>query len=188
MSSIKDDRKLLLELRSKSRFEKMLQTAVVLTKHLESAGLQPIVVGGFAVEIYTRGHYTTFDLDLVTKGRDLAGDILSQLGFVKEGRHWYHQILEVALEIPGNKLEGADINRVLKLELPSGNYIYVIGVEDIIMDRLRACVHWQSSSDCEWGLRLLKVHTNHLDLEYLRKIATEDHPESLKILEQWLAE
>ncbi|WP_157404568.1 hypothetical protein [Shouchella shacheensis] len=30
--------------------------------------------------------------------------------------------------------------------------VFVIGVEDIILDRLRACVHWKSSSDCEWGM------------------------------------
>ncbi len=188
MISIEADKKLLLALKDKNRFEKMLQSAVVLTRHLEKVGLQPIVVGGFAVEIYSRGHYTTLDLDLVTKGRDLAGDILEQLGFIKEGRHWYHQDLEVALEIPGDRLEGADVNRVLKLELSSGSYIYVIGIEDIILDRLRACVHWQSSSDCEWGLRLLKVHADHLDLDYLRKTAAQDHPESLKLVEKWLAE
>jgi len=72
--------------------------------------------------------------------------------------------------------------------LENGRHIFVIGIEDIILDRLRACVHWQSSSDCEWGLRMLKVHLESLDIEYMEKMASADHETSLKKLKEWLNE
>jgi hypothetical protein len=60
------------------------------------------------------------------------------------------------------------------MNLPDGSFVYVIGIEDIILDRLRACVHWTSSSDCEWGARLLLTHRTKLDLEYMTAKALED--------------
>jgi len=174
MNSIEREKQFLSQLAGKSRFEVMSETAAIFTTLLEPYKILPIVVGGLAVEIYTRGQYTTLDIDLVMQRHDLATDILISLGFLQEGRHWYHPELEVALEIPGDVLEGADKERVIKLQLPSGRHLYVIGIEDIILDRLRACVHWKSSSDCEWGLRLLKVHFSSLDLDYMTRMAAGD--------------
>ncbi len=188
MSSIEKAREELYKLSGKDRFEVMAETTAIITELMEAQGLKPIVVGGLAVEIYTRGQYTTLDIDLVTKGREIAGDILINLGFLREGRHWYQPELGVAIEIPDSKLEGADEGKIIRLELPSGRYLYVIGIEDIILDRLRACVHWTSSSDCEWGLRMLKVHLSSSDLNYMKEMAEKDHSSTAQKLDEWLKE
>ena len=188
MSSIEKAGQDLQELFGKSRFEIMTETAAIITGLMKYHGITPVVVGGLAVEIYTRGHYTTLDIDLVTKGRDLTGNILHQLGFTREGRHWYHPELDVAIEIPDSKLEGADESKIIRLELPSERYLYVIGIEDIILDRLRDFVHRTSSSDCEWGLRMLKVHFDSLDLKYIREMAEKDHFSTAQKLDKWLKE
>ena len=188
MSLIEVEKERLKGLKGKERFQVMTETVSSLTKLLEPHEVTPVVVGGLAVEIYTRGQYTTVDIDLVMQRRDLADDILSKLGFVKEGRHWYNPELMVAIEIPGSILEGADSNKVTKIVLENGRHIFVIGIEDIILDRLRACVHWQSSSDCEWGLRMLKVHLESLDIDYMEKMAEADHESSLEKLKEWLNE
>jgi len=188
MSSIDYEKQRLKELKGKERFQVMTETVSSFTTLLEPHGVTPVIVGGLAVEIYTRGQYTTVDIDLVMQRRDLADEILGELGFIKEGRHWYNPELLVAIEIPGNNLEGADSSRVTKLRLQNGRYIYVIGIEDIILDRLRACIHWHSSSDCEWGLRMLKVHIESLDIEYIKNMAEADHESSLEKLKEWLSE
>lgn len=188
MNMIEEGKKALAELAGKSRYEIMTETASILTAIMENEGVVPVVVGGLAVEVYTRGQYTTLDIDLVTMRRDYADKVLKELGFNKEGRHWYHAELEVAIEIPGNKLEDADHEKVIKIYLPSGRHIYVIGLEDIILDRLRACVHWESTSDCEWGLRMLKVHKQALDVEYMHMMASKDHSKSADKLKEWFGE
>ncbi|WP_027717975.1 hypothetical protein [Desulfovirgula thermocuniculi] len=186
MNAIERAREALLAIEPQNRYRLMVEVAAIITELLEPYGLRPVVVGGLAVEIYTRGHYTTCDIDLVVSCRDVAGQIISQLGFIKEGRHWYHEKLHVSIEMPGDRLEDADEEKVIKLHLPSGRHLYVIGIEDIILDRLRACVYWKSSSDCEWGLRLLKVHRERLDLSYMLQSVRKEGQVLEKELIKWL--
>lgn len=186
MNSIDEARDRLTKLKDKPKFEKMLQTTAILTGLLENENLHPIIVGGLAVEIYTRSEYTTSDIDLIFSQRSIADKYLRLLGFVPEGRHWYHEELLVSIEIPNDMLEDADDDRVIELELQDNLHVYVIGIEDIILDRLRACVHWKSSSDCEWGKRLFLMHAQRLDLSYLKATSHKDN--TLNELHNWLKE
>lgn len=172
--NIEKARTLIDQLQSQSKFEKMIGICSILTQLTAPDGLKPIIVGGFAVEIYSRSEYTTVDIDLVFARRDIADQYLQQLGFIRSGRHWYHENLGVSVEIPGDMLDLADPDKVIKLNLPDQNSVYVIGIEDIILDRLRACVHWSSTADCEWGLRLFLLHTARLDMDYMERKADED--------------
>ncbi|WP_157075958.1 hypothetical protein [Neobacillus fumarioli] len=54
MNLIEESKQKLTELESKSSFEKMVQTAAILTKLLENKNILPVIVGGLAVEIYSR--------------------------------------------------------------------------------------------------------------------------------------
>lgn len=173
-----DSKTKLAALHGKTNFEKMIGTVAILTELL-GENQRPVIVGGLAVELYTRNEYTTVDIDLILSHREKANDILFQLGFHKQGRHWFHPTLLVSVEIPNFVLEDADSERVLELILPDDMKIYVIGLEDIILDRLRACVHWKSNSDCEWAQRLYFLHKQNLDLDYLLVTAKKD-----KTLEQ----
>lgn len=186
MNSINEARQALESIQTQNRFEFMTEVTAIFTQLMETHNIRPVIVGGLAVEIYTRGQYTTQDIDLVFSRRDLADKTLVEMGFIKEGRHWYHPELEISIEIPGDMLEDADIEKVTKLHLPSGRHVYVIGIEDIILDRLRACVHWKSSSDCEWGYRMLDVHQSALDIEYMKKETKTNHPAEFKKLKEWL--
>lgn len=184
MSSIDEAKQKLDKLKRKSKFEKMVGVTAVLTDLLKPYRIKPVIVEGLAVEIYTRSDYTTVDIDLIISDRNLAVNLLRQLGFITEGRHFYHETLLVSIEIPNDVLEDADDNRIIQLELENQQQVFVIGIEDIILDRLRACVHWRSSSDCEWGRRMLLIHRKRLDIEYLNRTAAYDS--TLEKLQEWL--
>ncbi|QKY68817.1 hypothetical protein [Lentibacillus sp. CBA3610] len=184
MISIEEAKSKIDSLKEKPKFEKMVQTTAILTSLFERENLKPIIVGGLAVEIYTRSEYTTLDIDIIFSQYGIADKYLKLLGFVSEGRHWYHKELLISVEIPNDMLEDADDTKVTELLLDNGLHVYVIGIEDIILDRLRACVHWQSSSDCEWGKRLFSIHFKRLDLDYLKDTAEKD--QTLNVLKQWL--
>jgi hypothetical protein len=185
MSSIEQARNRMMLLKEKSSIEKMLQVTSILTKLLERHQITPIIVGGLAVEIYTRSNYTTLDIDVIVSDRKLAGEILVQLGFCQEGRHWFHPDLLVSIEIPNDLLEDAEQDRVIQLNLGNNDKVFVIGIEDIILDRMRACIHWKSSSDCEWGQRMFLLHLERLDIEYMRKKAKVDL--TVDLLQEWLS-
>jgi hypothetical protein len=174
MTQIEAAKEEILRLYDKSQFEKMLGAVGIITDIFKEVNLTPIVVGGLAVEIYTRSEYTTSDIDLIFSRKDIVEDILLQLGFAPHGRHFYHDGLMISIEIPDDMLEDADYDKVIELELPNGNSVFVIGIEDIILDRLRACVHWKSSSDCEWGRRLMLIHHEDLDIDYMIECSKRD--------------
>ena len=156
-----------------STFELFLRVMAIITESSQNAGLLPIVVGGHAVSLYTRGDYATRDVDLVAP--DNISGVLDSLGFVKApgDRHWFQEELNVAIEIPDRQLAGS-MDKVIKLDLGDLGYVFVIGVEDLILDRLRACVYWKSSVDCEWAQRLYLVHREATDDDYIRAQITKE--------------
>lgn len=83
-----------------NKYETMITTAAVITNLLEVKGINPIIVGRLAVEIYTQREYSTRDIDFVSDGRSIIEKILLSLGFKNDGRHFYSEDIEVAIEIP----------------------------------------------------------------------------------------
>lgn len=142
MSSLIKGKNALLQLKNETKFEKMLQTAAIITDILLEYEIRPIIVGGLSVEIYTMGGYTTYDIDFVLKGYDKASEILFELGFEKIGEDWVHPEIGISVEIPSNYLTG-DYDKITQLPVDDKT-VYIIGIEDIVLDRLRSAVHWKS--------------------------------------------
>jgi len=139
----------------------------MLTEELKKKGVKPILVGGNALELYSLGGYATADVDIVCIDSKAVGDFLNKLGFRKEGRFWINEELDIAIEVPDTTLAG-DMERVEVFEV-EGYEIYVIGKEDLIVDRLNACVFWESKEDCRWVKELILLYYDKIDWEYLRK-------------------
>lgn len=175
-----------------SKHERMLAFCGLLTAFFQKDGIKPIIVGGLSIEIYTRNNYTTFDIDLITDGRDKFDSLLTnELGFIKEGRSWYHKGIELSIEIPDNFLEG-DMQKVIQMELEGGRSIFVIGVEDIIIHRLESAIVSQPENpswtdDYEWAKRMFEIHrmdAEIMDLAYLIKASTVAQVDP--IIKSWL--
>ncbi|QSO47475.1 nucleotidyltransferase family protein [Alicyclobacillus mengziensis] len=166
-------------------FERTMKAVASITTCLMSAGIQPIIVGGHAVELYTFSSYTTKDVDLVLEGYQKAGDILERLGFTKipGSRHWYCEALDLPIEIPDTILEGS-YERISKVAV-GDDEVYVISIEDLLIDRLRAGVFWKSTIDMEQAEALLRSYANKLDLQYLDQATNSSNVEK-NIYEDWI--
>jgi hypothetical protein len=163
----------------KSSFTRMVEFVRDFTRISQKRyRLFPIVVGGLSVAIYTRNEYSTFDVDMIYPNYNLANRILDEMGFIKEGRHWYSEKLEIAVEIPDDVLAG-DMKRIVKLNLSDkkNDYIYVIGVEDLLIDRINALVHWKSKEDGEWAERIYQAYKEQIDKDYFIAKARENRIE-----------
>lgn len=149
--------------------ERRLRLVSLLTKGVVALGWSaPVVVGGFAVQYYTGGNYPTLDLDLVAASEPVA-QVLESWGFVREGRHWYDPELRIAVEAPGSQLEAVERERVFGVRV-AGLDAYILGIEDLIIDRLNACVHRTDDESCRWA-KVMVVTAPELDEAYLEQRA-----------------
>ena len=155
---------------------RQLRAAAIISQELAAMGLMPIVVGGSAVEFYTRGAYTTADVDLIVRGLREVDGVLQQLGFMHLGAASYvHENADVVIDLPREPLAG-DPRRVVQVEV-DGRAVHIIGLEDLIADRLRAAVHWKDLSSKEWAIQLMAAQWESVDWEYLDALARDDSTE-----------
>ncbi len=156
--------------------KRRLKVLGIITKALEPYRLRPVLVGGCAVEYYTLGGYATFDMDIVVENHARLDDVLQSLRFKKEGRHWFREDLDIAIECPSSNLSG-ETAAVTKVEI-DGFIVYVLGLEDLIIDRLNAAVHWKSREDRRWTTELLLIGRGNLNLNYLAEKAKVNQTET----------
>ncbi|MDP2232297.1 MAG: helix-turn-helix domain-containing protein [Actinomycetota bacterium] len=141
----------------------------------------PVVVGGNAVEFYTAGDYATADIDLAGASEPIA-QVLGEWGFEREGRHFYDQELNLVLEVPGGRLAPEQLAHAAAVRI-AGVTAYVLGIEDLIVDRLAACVFWKDEESCVWA-RVMLTGEYDIDRQYLEeRAAAEDVLDMLRELE-----
>ncbi len=164
-------------------FEKRLLFMGLLTKELLKYNIRPIIVGGNAVEFYTSGNYATGDIDIISMDYKKTDEILKNWGFEKKGRHWFSKKYDILVESPSDILNGS-LEKVAEVEL-RGLKVYLIGIEDLIIDRLNAYVHWKSEEDGNWSKQLLSLNWDRIDWNYLEKRSKEEKTiDSLKKLKK----
>jgi len=148
-----------------------------ITERLEREKPESVyVVGGQAVETYTAGQFRTGDIDIVTPDSKAAEEILEQIGFEREGMIWLSKALGLAIHIVGLSHKNSEKARIIH----AGPYqVRIVGVEDLIIDRLAAAKFWKSQVDLEQAKALWKGFRKQIDLQYLRKRAREEKVEEV---------
>jgi hypothetical protein len=68
------------------------------------------------------------------------------------------------------------------VDLGEGLHCRIIGIEDLLIDRLNACKHWKSETDCEMVELLAKRYVNDLDWPYLERKAAMPENDTLSEL------
>jgi hypothetical protein len=165
------------------RVRRRLIALGALTARLAPHGIAPILVGGFALEVYTDGGYSTTDVDLALPSGPEVDAAFADLGFSKRGRFGIRPELDLYFEAPAPAgLPGETAPRT-ELEV-EGLRVIVLGVEDLLVDRLRGWVHWKSDEDGRWTRRLAALYSEKLDRAYLRsRMLTADEHAALASLE-----
>lgn len=144
-----------------------LELVAEVNSFLEERGLgRVIVVGGFAVEIYSGGAYRTGDIDIVVEG---GGALLRRaLSMVEEwrGRVWVHRALSYAIDIVSHSYSRPRQPVVLEV---GGRRVYVEPPEESIVSTLAACVYRGSDIDCEKAAMVMAAQWEVLDWSYLEE-------------------
>jgi hypothetical protein len=148
----------------------LLMLAYITSILRERGKSSPILIGGCALAYYSREVYFTADIDLAYADRESLNAVLKELGFVADGRYWVNPDLKLVVEVPASSLPGEDAP-IEVVEFEDGLECCVIGIEDLLIDRMNACKHWHSTQDCEMVELLVRQFSSSLDWEYLLKRA-----------------
>lgn len=170
--------------KTESPLKRQLLMVALITKLLEEKGKSPpIIIGGCALSYYSREVYFTSDIDLAYADREALNVVLTGIGFKKRGRYWVSEGLKMAIEVPASNLAGED-SPVEIVEVGEGLQCRIIGIEDLIIDRLNAFKHWKSEMDGEMVELLIQRYGNELDWTYLeRRAALPENDTFSEILE-----
>jgi len=157
--------------KTESILKKHLLMVALISKILGERGKDtPIVIGGCALSYYSREVYFTSDIDLAYSDTEVLNIVLKEIGYRKEGKYWINDKLKIALEVPTSLLVGEDAPLEI-VEFDKELKCKIIGIEDIIIDRLNACKHWNSQIDCEMVELLIRRYANEIDWTYLEQKA-----------------
>jgi hypothetical protein len=66
-------------------FRKRIFFLGVLASKLKENGVDVILVGGEAIDLYTAGNFSTSDIDLVVDNKVMTEKLLNKFGFGKQG-------------------------------------------------------------------------------------------------------
>ena len=167
-----------------SPLKRQLMTVALITRLLEDRQYAaPVIIGGCALAYYSREIYFSHDIDLAYGDRIALDTVLKELHFREEGRYWINDELGIAVEAPASSLAGEESPRD-EVVLGEGLWCWVIGIEDLIVDRLNAFKHWQSQVDGEMVELLVAQYGAKLDWPYLRRRCAEPENDTLAVLER----
>ena len=167
---------------TESPLNRQLLMVALITRLLREKGKEvPLVIGECALSYYSREVYFTADIDLAYADREVLDSVLRSIGFEKKGRYWVNEDLKMAIEVPASVLADEDAP-VEIVEFEEGLQCRIIGLEDLIIDRLNACKYWKSEIDCEMVELLLKRYTKELDWLYIEKKAAKPENNTLSEL------
>ena len=139
----------------------------IIFHELEAAGLECVLVGGSAIEVYAPGIFKSGDLDLVIQDvrapdgvRARAGAVFQELGFQSVGRHWKRDGLFV--EIPSTTVdEPTELVRV-------GAFVLrVVWKEVLLADRVVGFKHWKHTAYGQQAIDMIAAFGDSLDLSFL---------------------
>lgn len=158
---------------TREKYNRVLFFAALLA---QESGSDVVIVGGSAIEIYTRGDYVSGDID-IRADRGTVHRVLREWGFRDRGRLWTRSDWGIALDVVGDRYSG-DPYRATTVSTPYGP-VRIAVVEDLFVKRLAAAKHWQVQAALEEAVLLWRGYRDKMDPDYLQRQATEYKVEDL---------
>lgn len=150
--------------------EKQIQAIKEINREFKKAGEkhQPIIIGKFALTIYTQGMYPANIISLLYPDIPVLEKILAELGYKKFGDLWIREDINVEVSKDFYLLTGT-LNQI---EVDGEQILNVISLEDLIVDMMKFCVEGDDVV-CELIKMLIKSYFNFLDFHYLYQRVTD---------------
>jgi uncharacterized phage-like protein YoqJ len=147
----------------------MPELASYICTALEEKGIEVVLSGGSCVEIYSRGNYTSLDIDLINRYNDTffkIKSVMENLGFKEDGKYFVYEGTSYFIEFPSGPLGVGDapVKKIEELTTKYGT-LKLLTATDCIKDRLAAYYHWddeQSLNQAIWVAQQNEVNISEI--------------------------
>jgi hypothetical protein len=161
-------------------FKRRILFLAFLSEKLKENGVDSILVGGQAIDLYTAGTFATADIDLlVNNKKSVTEKLLNKFGFGKQDAIWINRDLNIVIQIIPEPYSG-DLGRLRKFKVKEYE-LKVAAPEDLIVNRLYSAKFWKSNPqrDLEEAMSLLKIFSDSIDNAYLDDQAKKNNIEDI---------
>jgi hypothetical protein len=137
----------------------IVELAAIVANHLRDQNIRVVLVGGLAVEIYSKNIYLTQDIDMVDISYSKPAKLhaaMAQLSFIKQGRIFVNDTTDITVEFPSAPITVGDeaVTDTTQARSPAG-IIPILKPGDVIKDRLAAYFHWRDRPSLVQALAVL---------------------------------
>lgn len=133
-----------------------------------------IVVGGSAIEIYTRGGIASGDIDLVGPRNRIVKTLMAWEFEPSDRRMWIRKAWGLFVDV---RKDIDDYNgsreRTRMIYTPYGG-VRVEGIEDAMVRRLISAKHWQTAGDFDHAVAIAEAAPDDVDWEYAEDYAKRE--------------
>ena len=163
----------------KDRFKRRMLFVGFFTEKLRDEGVDAILVGGEAIELYTGGQFVTADIDLAVSNKTITEKLLNALGFARESGIWFNRDLNIIVQVIDEPYSG-DISKVRRFKIKEFE-LKIASPEDLIINRLYSAKIWKSNPqrDLEQAATLLRIFAESIDYDYLNALAKRNDVEDV---------
>lgn len=158
-------------LRQEDDTARKLEIAALVVKLVETLGLEPVVVGGLAVQYWTDGAYVTADIDLLLPEHPQLDARFAAIGFERRGRHWILPGEQILVEAPGSHPDQR--HRIVPVASPGGTIVGLLSPEDLAVYRMHEFVATGARDAALQAVTLLQ-DVPELDRLRLQRRASEE--------------
>jgi hypothetical protein len=151
---------------------KPIEIASYVCEELLKIDVKTTLSGGFCVEVYSFGEYTSMDIDLIDQSINKHNEIkkkMEELGFKQEGKNFRHADTAYTVEFPSSPLAiGQELIReedIAEIETEYG-VLRIITPTDSVKDRLAAYYHWKDERSLEQAILIASKH--NVDFESIK--------------------
>jgi hypothetical protein len=146
---------------------------------LKASNIHVVLSGGSCVEIYSRGEYTSWDLDLINQYNEQfkkIHTIMDGLGFKEHDRYFVHDETKYFIEFPSGPLGVGDapVEEIAEIETEAG-VLRLLTPTDCVKDRLAAYYHWDDEQCLQQAIWV--AEQNEVDIEAIKKWSLQEKSE-----------
>lgn len=149
----------------------MIELASYVCENLSKHNIEVVLSGGSCVEIYSKGDYTSYDLDLINRYNEVFFSIkkvMESLGFEEKGKYFVHEDTSYFIEFPSGPLGVGDdnVSEIQEINTKYGT-LKLLTPTDCVKDRLAAYYHWDDNQSLTQAIWVAKK--NDIDIQEIKK-------------------